>query len=523
MARLQNVFRAHESLTGVLISLIDDLNFDLVMQSEDAVKRSSKVIKDLVTNQIAGLRNALEIAAQTHLVASVISEASVAKDAAMLVPFQDRFRALADSLAKVSRTFGDQEIKKAIADLLAFGQGDDSILALRGKELDAAARADRAIEENARIQRELDQAVSVLVSETEQSMKLGHRATDGTTRLQPHPADHRRRAEPDHVRRHRRALRAAQSRPPPLTRSATPCGACRRAIPASMCRRPRTAMRSARWRERCWCSATGRSRRSVSRARPRSSGASARKPRPRPPRSSAASTEEQTQVVRALNAGLRKLSDGDLTFRLTERLSRRLRGNPGRVQSHRTRLQETIQALSEATREVSNASTEISSSTMDLSQRTEEQAASLEQTSASLQDISAIVKKNADSAQQANASANSACDMADRNGQVVAKAVDAMAQIEESSRRISDIIGVIDEIARQTNLLALNAAVEAARAGEAGRGFAVVAAEVRSLAQRSSQAAKDIKELITTSSTIRSATVSISSRRRARRSPRSSS
>src|SRR5262245_19107118 len=96
-ARLQKVFRAHESLAGVLISLIDDLNFVLVMQSEQAVKRSSKVIKDLVTNQIAGLRNALEIAAQTHLVTSVISEASVAKDAAMLVPFQDRFRALADS------------------------------------------------------------------------------------------------------------------------------------------------------------------------------------------------------------------------------------------------------------------------------------------------------------------------------------------------------------------------------------------------------------------------------------------
>ena len=91
-------------------------------------------------------------------------------------------------------------------------------------------------------------------------------------------------------------------------------------------------------------------------------------------------------------------------------------------------------------------------------------------------------------------------DVADRGGQVVAKAVDAMARIEESSRKISDIIGVIDEIARQTNLLALNAAVEAARAGEAGRGFAVVASEVRSLAQRSSQAAKDIKDLITNSS-----------------------
>ena len=122
-------------------------------------------------------------------------------------------------------------------------------------------------------------------------------------------------------------------------------------------------------------------------------------------------------------------------------------------------------------------------------------------------------------------------DVADRGGQVVAKAVEAMAQIEESSRKISDIIGVIDEIARQTNLLALNAAVEAARAGDAGRGFAVVASEVRSLAQRSSQAAKDIKDLITNSSSqVRTASIwsikpahrSTRSSTRSRRSPRSS-
>jgi methyl-accepting chemotaxis protein len=113
--------------------------------------------------------------------------------------------------------------------------------------------------------------------------------------------------------------------------------------------------------------------------------------------------------------------------------------------------------------------------------------------------ISTTVKKNAENAQQANRSAGETRTIAERGGQVVAHAVEAMAKIEESSRKISHIIGVIDEIARQTNLLALNAAVEAARAGEAGRGFAVVASEVRSLAQRSSQAAKDITDLITNS------------------------
>jgi len=158
-----------------------------------------------------------------------------------------------------------------------------------------------------------------------------------------------------------------------------------------------------------------------------------------------------------------------------------------------------VSEIMSASREIANASSEITTATTDLSQRTEEQAASLEQTSASMEEISATVKKNAESAQHASATATATRDIANKGGEVVAQAVSAMSLIEESSRKISDIIGVIDEIARQTNLLALNAAVEAARAGDAGRGFAVVASEVRSLAQRSSQAAKDIKDLITSS------------------------
>ncbi len=156
--------------------------------------------------------------------------------------------------------------------------------------------------------------------------------------------------------------------------------------------------------------------------------------------------------------------------------------------------------IKSASREVASAAAEISSATTDLSQRTEEQAASLEETSSSMEEIAATVKKNAENAKHANELTRGTREVADRGGEVVAQAVSAMARIEESSRKISDIISVIDEIARQTNLLALNAAVEAARAGEAGCGFAVVASEVRSLAQRSSQAAKDIKDLIMNSS-----------------------
>jgi methyl-accepting chemotaxis protein len=188
---------------------------------------------------------------------------------------------------------------------------------------------------------------------------------------------------------------------------------------------------------------------------------------------------------------------------LLQRISASYQGNFAQLKDNANktadRIGATIAEIKASAREVTNASAEIATSTTDLSQRTEEQAASLEETSASMEQISATVRKNAENAQAANQSAADTRVVAERGGQVVAQAVEAMAKIEESSAKISDIISVIDEIARQTNLLALNAAVEAARAGEAGRGFAVVASEVRSLAQRSSQAAKDIKELITNS------------------------
>lgn len=156
----------------------------------------------------------------------------------------------------------------------------------------------------------------------------------------------------------------------------------------------------------------------------------------------------------------------------------------------------TVRGITQATETVSNASAEISTGSQDLAQRTESQAASIEQTAASMHEITATVKQNADNAQAANQLATAARATAERGGQVVGEAVAAVSRIEDSARKISDIVGLIDEIAFQTNLLALNASVEAARAGEAGKGFAVVAQEVRALAQRSANASKDIKMLI---------------------------
>jgi methyl-accepting chemotaxis protein len=166
------------------------------------------------------------------------------------------------------------------------------------------------------------------------------------------------------------------------------------------------------------------------------------------------------------------------------------------MQDMDNKLSDIVGAVRHGAESVGAAARQISSGNDDLSQRTQEQASALEETASSMEEMTTTVKQNADNARQASQLAVGARDQADRGGSVVDRAVRAMSEISDSSKRIADIIDVIDEIAFQTNLLALNAAVEAARAGEQGRGFAVVATEVRNLAQRSATAAKEIKELI---------------------------
>ncbi len=203
-----------------------------------------------------------------------------------------------------------------------------------------------------------------------------------------------------------------------------------------------------------------------------------------------------TAPLQRASQALERLAGGDLTQMLQvdgrDELSRMIE----RLAQTQSALRELVQSIQGNAQSVATASAQIAQGNADLSARTERQAASLQQTAASMEQLTATVKNGADTARQASTLAQAASDSAREGGQVVARVVETMAGIQESSRRIGEITSVIDGIAFQTNILALNAAVEAARAGEQGRGFAVVAAEVRTLAQRSADAAREIKGLI---------------------------
>ena len=227
--------------------------------------------------------------------------------------------------------------------------------------------------------------------------------------------------------------------------------------------------------------------------------AKARAEQERQAASAAAIATEQALVVRSFGASLERLASGDLTWRLEDEMPPAYEKLKADFNDAMLKLQDAMRVIVGNAGSIHSGSREISIASDDLAKRTEQQAAGLEETAAALDQITATVKRTAEGARETRQVVASAKADAETSGQVVGRAIAAMGAIEESSRQINQIIGVIDEIAFQTNLLALNAGVEAARAGDAGRGFAVVASEVRALAQRSAEAAKEIKVLISAS------------------------
>jgi methyl-accepting chemotaxis protein len=205
---------------------------------------------------------------------------------------------------------------------------------------------------------------------------------------------------------------------------------------------------------------------------------------------------EDKATTAALGAALKALANGDLSFRITEKFPVKYEALKASFNESTESLGRALRGIRQAAFEVSRGAGEIEAGNQNLSQRTEQQASSLEETASSMDQMTGTVRQNAGNAEQANQLAVAARSQADTGVAVVATAIKAMGEINDSSKKIGDIIGVVEEIAFQTNLLALNAAVEAARAGDQGRGFAVVAGEVRSLAGRSAVAAKEIKGLI---------------------------
>ena len=446
MARLQQVFRAHETLTNLLITLIDDLNFDVVMNSEDAIKRSSKLVKDLVANQINGLRHALEIAAQTHLVTSLLSEGAVARDPATLVPMQDRYKAATDLLVKASGSLAQQDIKAAIGEMVAFGAGDDGLFGLRARELAATTRADQAIEQNVAIQRELDEAASQLVGDAETTMK------QGTSRLI------------DDLGRNRALLLAVaivslfaaaaigvfyvQRR---LVRRLTSVGDAMRRLSSG---ETDVAVPAAADRDEI-----GEMARSLEVFR---AGEIER-------RSFADRQRDEQEAQRERAAAVERMID---EFRAT------VTAVIGAVADNVARMETTARNLSGIAAEADSQARAASNSSEQTSSNVRSVAGATEELGASIREIS-------EQAVQANGVVEKAAGIARSADQLV-------GQLAEGANRIGDVVKLIRAIADQTNLLALNATIEAARAGEAGRGFAVVASEVKTLASQTAKATEEI-------------------------------
>jgi methyl-accepting chemotaxis protein len=444
--RLQKVFRAHETLTNLLITLVDDLNFDLVMRSEDAVKRSSKLVKELVANQISGLRAALEISAQTHLITSLISEGAAARDTASLPPIQDRFRAAADLLAKASGGVSDGELKQSIAQLLGFGTTADNVFALRSRELAAGAAGDRTIEENTVLQRELDGAVAALVSDAEATMNRG------ASRLI------------EDLGRNRALLLTVA-----VASLLAAAGIGVFYVQRRLVRRL-TSVGEAMHRL-----SSGDTDLSVAAAADRDEiGEMAR----------------SLEVFRAAEIERRSFAEQQTAEQSKQRA--RAEAVERMIDSFRGNVTQVFNAVAENVTRMERTAHTLSGIAARAGEQAHSASSSSQQTSANVHGVASAAEELGASIREISQQATQAKGVVDRAAAITMSADRQVGQLSSGATRIGDVVKLIRSIAEQTNLLALNATIEAARAGDAGRGFSVVASEVKTLASQTAKATEEI-------------------------------
>jgi methyl-accepting chemotaxis protein len=496
---------AHRKLAEKAAPLADDANFNLIMglrsagDGEDRAKSKAE-LERLADEEVAILEGLSELRIESNLLLGILTEISLAPSTQLLPPLRDRLLAAevraTKAVAKLAKTEHARDLKVALQGLLAFGDAKSGISGERERELKAVAEAWQLVAaartKSAALTGDVEQAAQAAREEMSRAVAgSGAAIASSKLRLLAIIAVCALALVAGWVFINRSVIRRLHRLNSAVVGLAA--GDLNVEVPRGG-RDELSAMAAAVETFKANAIAKLELERDTEEARQQAEAERAAR--------EAEKAEEARQAlatITALAQGLDRLAHGDLLCRIDTPFapnSEKLRTD---FNAAVAKLKDIMLAVVASSRAIGSGSAELSTAADDLSRRTEQQAASLEETAAALDEITATVRKAAEGATHARDVVAQAKDDAERSGEVVRKAVQAMAEIERSSRQIGQIIGVIDEIAFQTNLLALNAGVEAARAGEAGRGFAVVASEVRALAQRSAEAAKEIKGLISAS------------------------